>query len=285
MKSEHRHELETNTLAKWLADFIARYRDFGTTALAAIAVIVVVVLGYGYVSESTSSRQSEAWNEFNDAMIRAVSTRPSVQQSLEALKQSAEAYPDTATQEWADVTWADGQVLLGSWDYVHNRQGAMESVNKAMSTYQSLLEETENPEITSRSHFGLGRVYELRNELDEARKQYASVQGPLSEVAKQRIAQLEKPAVKESYEWLASAVAPRSRAPGGIGQPAQRPGFGEDPLDLPAAKGEAVSPTAVEDLFKGIGTVEGGSERYDAGEQSPPSTDAPSEPPAEDTSK
>jgi len=286
MKSEHRHELETNALAKWVADFISRFRDYGSTALMCVAVLAVAILGYAYFSDSNSSRQSEAWNDFNDAMIRAVSSRPSVQQSLEALKQSAEAYPDTATQEWADVTWADGQVLMSSWDYVHNRPAAMEAVNKAMSTYQSLLQETDNPALVSRAHFGLGRVYELKNELDKARSEYAGVTGPLAEVAKQRAEQLGQPAVKESYEWLASAEAPRARILGNTGLSPGRPNFSEDSLDLPAAKegGEKVSPTAVEDLFKGIGTVESGTERYGTDEK-PADADTKDEKPADKSTK
>src|SRR5690606_32120570 len=134
----------------------------------------------------SEARQAEAWRSYNDAVAGAMP-------NLEALRKSAGEYPDSPMQEFADVTWADGQVWLASRYYIQNRTAADEAANRAIGAYRSLLAVTDNNRIQSRAHFGLGRIYELQNDLDKAREEYGKVEGGFKVLAEQRIEQLEKP--------------------------------------------------------------------------------------------
>ncbi len=159
-------------------------------------------------------------------------------------------------QQLADVTWADGQVWMASRYFIQNRAAANEALSRAESTYQGLLQESEDERLQGRVHFGLGRVYELRSELDKAREEYLAVKGGFEVLAQQRAKELDEPDTKEAYAWLATAVAPRRTAPVGPGTPGQRPGFAPGELDLPAAGAttdESGANISVDELFEGIG--------------------------------
>ena len=251
MKSQHRHELETNALAHRVAAFIDVLRPYSSIIFGTVAAIAVLMLGISYFSGESAARQREAWDAFNQAIEGPAP-------DLGLLHKSAEENAGTTMQEWADATWADGQLWLASMQYLQNRSVAADSLGRAMSAYQSLLKDTSEPELISRAHFGLARAYELRNELDKAREEYMAVDGGFSLVAKQRAVDLEKKRTKDAYDWLATAQTPRQPAPGGPGTPGQRPQFSEDQLDMPQSAapgepGEAPSANAIEDLFKGIG--------------------------------
>jgi hypothetical protein len=168
-------------------------------------------------------------------------------------------------QEFADVTWADGQLWLASRYYIQNRTAADEAANRAIGAYRSLLAVTKNSRIQGRAHFGLGRIYELQNELDKAREEYGKVEGGFKVLAEQRIEQLEKPEVQDVYAWLANAQGPRRTAPAGPGTPGERPRFSPGEIALPDASGGETEPSvSIDDLFRGIGeTSPTDGERYD----------------------
>jgi predicted negative regulator of RcsB-dependent stress response len=249
MKSQHRHELETNWLAKWVAERLNTIQPYYSLIVGVVLAVAISVAGFSYYRSASAARQSEAWNTYNQAV-------GGLMPNLETLRQSAEEYPDSPMQQWADVTWADGQVWMASRSILQNREAALDALNRATGAYQSLLKETNDERLKSRAHFGLGRMYELRCELDKAREEYRAVTGGFAAVAEQRIKDLEEPDAEDVYSWLATAQAPRRAAPSGPGTPGQRPSFAPGELEMPAAgdgSAEPGAPMSVDDLFKGIG--------------------------------
>ena len=259
MKSQHRHELETNWLAKRLAEWIERLRPYGSTVLGTLVVIAAVLIGFSYYSGSSSGRQSEAWASYNQAIEGWIP-------DIEKLRQSAEEHAGTTMQRWADMTWADGHVWMAARDYVRNRAAAMEALNRASGTYRNLIEESGDERLRSRAHFGLARGYELRGELDKAREEYLQVSGGFEQLAKARLEELAEPKTKETYDWLATAQAPRRTTPAGPGTPGERPDFSAGGLDIPGqpAEGASDAPASVDDLFRGFELPEVPDDRYDA---------------------
>ena len=248
MKSQHRHELETNWLAQHSAVFIERWRPYVPTILGVLVAAAVLMFGYSYYAGSTSQRESEAWNTYNMAVSGYIPNLPQ-------LRQAAAEYPDSPMQQWADITWADGQVWVAARNYLQNRAGAMEALNFAEGTYTSVLADTDDKRLANRAHYGLGRVYELRGDLERAREAYLKVEGDFKPLAEHRADELAKSKIKETYEWLASAEAPRRMAPTGPGTPGQRPEFSVGDLDLPGgsqSQGAGVA-ESVDDLFKNLG--------------------------------
>jgi tetratricopeptide (TPR) repeat protein len=240
MKSEHRHELETNALAHRLEVFIERYRPFASQIVGVlIAVVAVIVIG-SYLLGSSSTRNSETWDTFNRVVTSSSLGSPT---SLDELHRTAQEYPGTPMQQIADLIWADAQVYGASRHYLGERAKALESLNTAASAYEAILQSSKDEQLTSRARLGLARIYEMQNKLDKAREEYGKVTGPSAFYAKAQIERLEKPEVQETYAWLATAQMPASKAPAGPGTPGQRPEFSPGELNLPAA-GPATGPAA-----------------------------------------
>jgi hypothetical protein len=237
MKSEHRHQLETNWLATRLDRLMSESRPYVSTIFGIIIAVVVVGLIWSYWARSSGIRSSGAWDAYNIS----IGQRPP---NIDALRLAAEENPGTAMQQMADVTWADSQVWIAARDYIYNRPVAMEALDRATSRYQAVIQSTDDERILNRAQLGLARVYEIRGELEKARDEYLKVKGAYAEYAKLQAERLEQPETKETYEWLASAKPPRPRTPMGPGTPGERPAFTADDLGLPKAgdSGNATAP-------------------------------------------
>jgi hypothetical protein len=253
MKSEHRHELETNVLAKRLDAVIEQLRPYAATIAGVIVALVVVMFLWSYLAGSSSARRTAAWDEFNLAVVEATP-------DIEQLRQVAQDHPGTELQQMADVAWADAQVFSATQNYIYNRAAAMESLTKATSAYEGVIQSSDDDRQRNRAQLGLARVYELQGKLDAAREAYLKVGGGYQQYAKMQADRLAKPEAKETYAWLESARPALPRAPWGPGTPGERPAFSEDELALPGADGAAgstgVGPTApaasIEELLRGL---------------------------------
>jgi len=229
MKSAHRHELETNTLAHRLEGYIENYRPYAARVVGGIIALVLVILAVSYISGLSSSKQSQAWDAFN----MAVAANPP---DLKLIHQTAQDYPGTSMQELADVTWADSQVFIASRTYLTNRKAATDALDKATSVYQGVLRSSKDEHLVSRAHMGLARAYEMQNNLDDARGEYGKVKGAFEKFAQQQIERLEKPEAKDTYAWLASAPIPE-RKPAGATAPGQGQDLSPSDISLPGTTG------------------------------------------------
>jgi len=283
MKSEHRHQLETNALAKKLDVLVTRFQPYASTIAGVVVAIVVVMFLWLYWTGSSSTRQSRAWDEFN----RSVS---SASPDLEQLRLAAQEHPGTKMQKMADVTWADGQVWMAARDYLYNRLAATEALSRAAGAYESVIAASDDERLVNRAQLGLARVYEMQGELDQAREAYLNVRGGYEEYAKLQAERLAEPETKETYAWLATARPPLPRAPSGPGTPGRRPEFSEGELALPTAdtavpQGTPAAGDPFDELLKGFKLDFGDADSTDpaapdryapstepAGEQAPAAT-------------
>ncbi len=144
MKSQHRHELETNWLAKRLNVVIEQSRPYASTVAGIVVAVVLALLAWTYFAGSSSARHSDAWNSFNEAVIER-------QPDVERLRVLAEEHPGTTMQQLSDVTWADSQVWLAARNYLYDRTGAMEALEKATSRYQSVLGTSKDERLLNRA--------------------------------------------------------------------------------------------------------------------------------------
>ncbi|HMP05759.1 MAG TPA: hypothetical protein PJ982_05375 [Lacipirellulaceae bacterium] len=195
---------------------------------------------------------------------------------------SSDEFAGSRMQEWAYMAWADRQLRRASEMYLIDRDASLERLTAIVAFYEQFAESSTDSDIRNRARLGLARVAEMRGQLDEAKKQYALVQGALAAVAEARLDELQGGGVEDSTKWLATAELPKPPAPSGAGAPGRRPDFG---VDLPSS-GEAAGPLGeVQSMEEILGGLLGGSSddgaRYDAagaGESaadSEPDADAP----------
>jgi hypothetical protein len=303
MKAKHRHELETNALAKRLAAGIEKSRPYGPTILGVLVAIVVCVMLLSYLNSASAERQSEAWSQYYAAMQ---TPGYNFDQMMTLLKQAAEEHPETAMQEWADVTWADGKLYMASQLYLQNRNASSDAMSQAFNTYNALLKTASDTRVIDRANLGLGRIYEMQDDLEKAKEHYALVGGGFAELAKTRVERLDDKSAREqladTMSWLSKAPLPVRTAPAGPGTPGKQPLFAPGDLEMPAgqASGGETSATqsggagattgssgaSLDELFQRFNAASKSDEanRYDASESAPAAGSSAEKPETGDSS-
>lgn len=262
MKSEERHELETNSLAKFLSEGsdklgpYASYLVYGVLAVVALWAIISLTTG------NMRAKQEREWDSYT------IATLPGMYDAV-ALRSAAEEYPNQPVGELADIAWADGQLTDGCNTYFSNKTQAMESLDGAAEAYQRLAKSTSNKVLKSRAQLGYAKALEAKGEIKDAIAAYEKVTGTFSEIADERVKELEAVDAEKYGDWLARATG-STRAPsfgaGGM------PGFSPDSLGLPgddtAAQRQETERLLNEfDRLQGMLPDSPAGDRYDATEE------------------
>jgi hypothetical protein len=239
MKSERRHDLETNWLAKRLGTWGECARPYSTAMTIAVVAILVVVLITLFVSSRAAANRSAAWDAFTYAMTSAST-------NWDNLRTAAEENPDTKMSQMANITWADAELRRAAEFFFREQAAAESHLDNARDVYRRLIDEAEDPAIVNRARLGMARALEINGDVKEARKFYAAVEGPFKEFAQERSKELALADVQESVTWLASAEMPTVQAPVGPGTPGLRPPFGSGfNLDPQVPTGTATNSTGL----------------------------------------
>lgn len=223
MKTERRHDLETNLLAQKLAGWIKLVQPYSGAATVVAVAAAVVLVGWFFLGRQAAKADAEAWNAYFLATVD-----PNADPEL--LLTTAEKHSGSQVAYWANLTWADKQLLSGTQTLFIDKTRARGSLTTAVEAYR-LLETSGAPELVrQRASFGLARAYESLGQVDLARKQYQKVhdqddQGTFAALAKSRVDALDRPEIQEFYTWFASAEPPLPPMSGGLGIPGQRPLF------------------------------------------------------------
>jgi hypothetical protein len=274
MKSKHRHDLETNELARHLAGWIEKLKPHANIMILVVGIIAGLMLVNSLWSNAAASKERAAWDAF------ALATRTSDRELMQ-LQRVAEEYPDTTMQDWAYAAWADRQLQLAAGAYLFDRQASLDRMRRVMGIYEGLIAADKDLLILDRAHMGLARIYEMQGKLEEARSHYRQVQGDMTLLASQRADQLESPEVQKACQWLATAPLPKPSVPQGLGTPGVRPDFG---AALPEAS-EGISPENLKSIETLLGEAmnesSGGAQEDRYGESAEASDDSGAKPPEE----
>ena len=276
MKTERRHELQTNQLADTLAHWIDAAKPYSRAGLALLVAVVVGLFAWGYLSAQNTRREALGWTEYFDAL--------NSRDARDQLSDIAANYASLPVGQWASLVLADIQLSNGTERLFSEKVDARSELKQAADRYRSVMLESSEPTILQRATFGLARAHEALGTLDEARREYGSIaeqwpDSPFADAAKQRAKDLEQSNTKSFYDWFAKYEPPRpvSKEPG---IPGVRPDFLKEPLDGNSVK----LPSTTDSTSTGplLGT-ESSSERSNAespsGEASPDAA-TPAEPPA-----
>jgi hypothetical protein len=244
MKTERRHDLETNSLAIKLANWIESIKPYTNTLLGVAAALVAVTAISSMMNSRSAATEESAWAAYAEAKN---SSDPELE-NLRKLTESEE-FAGTRMQEWAHLTWADRQVLVASRIYLRDRGAAKDRLRGARGIYETFAAGARDEQIRDRSHFGLGRVFEMLNRVDEAQREYALVQGDLQPIASHRAELLQADGAKETCSWLATAELPKPDITGGKGASGERPGFD---VSLPSANSTTPAEESVPSVLQGF---------------------------------
>lgn len=271
MKSEHRHELETNVLAKNLAEWGERLRPHVSSLLTVVAVVAAAYVLLSMWRGAGSRRDQDAWDQYEMAVLGSDVEMDQLQRVA-----ASEDYSGSAMQEWAFVAWADRQLRIAAERYLTDRDDATKRLTNIAGIYEELASSGGDPEVRNRARLGLARISEMQNRLDDARKQYGLVEGALAPLAAERIKALESKDAQEVCKWLATADLPKPRPATGAGTPGARPGFDAATPEADAAPASDAG-KSLEDILGGLtGELEPG--RYGEAPAGSDAAAAPAEP-------
>ncbi|WP_339734000.1 tetratricopeptide repeat protein [uncultured Gimesia sp.] len=236
MKSEHRHDLQTNDLSKLMVQAEPFMEKYGVKAVVAAGVIFVVVIGYFSWSSSRSDQDAEGWT------LLAACT------STADFETVAEDYSGTKVAQWALVHAAESHLQSGIRNSFTDRSAGDRDLTDAKEQFQQLLDSSSTlPEIRERALFGMARTEEsvsdgdLKNAIELYQKliqEYPeSIFRKLAEqrvkpVEGEKVAVLDQEATKKFYKWFhAQTPKPGDR---------QQPGFN---LPMPGGAAPGGAPT------------------------------------------
>ena len=209
MKTERRHELQTNELADSLARWIEAIKPYSRAALALVVAVVVAIFAWGYLTAQNHRRTADAWNAYFEAM--------NDRDPREALGDIASTYSGTPVSEWARLTLADIQLDEGTNRLFVQKKDGRDELRQAAEKYRAILRDTRQPMLLDAPTFGLARAHEALGtpeSLEEARKEYRSIgeqwpDSPYVKDASQRADDLDRASTKGFYDWLARYEPPR----------------------------------------------------------------------------
>ena len=229
MKTQRRHELQTNVLADWIGHKVELVRPHLNTIGIVVAVAVLAVLAAIYFLRGRDTKISVGWEDYYFALA---------ERDTDRLGAVAEDHPGTPAALWAKQSEADLELAKGIESLFIDRNAAKESLNRARTRYEEIEESAAGqPLLLQRARFGLAQLYEAQSNIEKAQKYYdlvaaSTTDASLSKQAQQRLDVLKDPAVEKWYNWFSrqKPVPPTTpstsggvQLPGNLGELSDRP--------------------------------------------------------------
>ncbi len=202
MKSEHRHELQTNELGKIASEVAPYFERNGSKILSGFIAVVVLGGGLYWWSQTRGSTESAAWTKLLTA------------QTAEDFAGISEEFPGTTPAAWAQLNEANSLLQDGIRASFTDRAASLADLKLAQEKLDKLVARTDLPrELRVRALFGLARCLEttsggdLKLAIDAYKKIVTEFTEPIYTVyrenSEERIKELETGSAQEFYAWFA----------------------------------------------------------------------------------
>jgi hypothetical protein len=238
MKSERRHELETNKLADWIGARIEMIVPYSRVIVGCLIALFVLVIGYQIVAARQQAAAGVAWRFYLEAITaRTQASSPGgrdaiLNEQIDDLERVAEQEAGTEAGQWALLTQADLQLMRGSQALFTDREEANGLLEKAAANFAKVeAAASRNAELLERSRLGLAQVLECQGKIDEAKAKYelvakAKTSSAYANLATDRLELLKDSKLVDFYAWFdkQKPAPPIPRRPPGAGA-------GPSPLD------------------------------------------------------
>ena len=199
MKTERRHDLQTNELADWLGTKIQSVQPYSKIAMGAVIGGVALIFAVMFLSGQRSRQQASSWQVLYAATLQRDATK---------LEEVAKSNQGTMAGTWAlqsagDVLRAEGVSLLHI-----DRAQASRQLGRARTNYQQAIKQSDNDNMLKpRALIGLAQCYEALGNAKEARQQYDRViqdwpGSAMEKVARARRDFLEQSSTREFLAWF-----------------------------------------------------------------------------------
>lgn len=209
MKSEHRHELQTNELGRVADQVGAFFQTNGNKVMMWVCAGSLVLAAGIYWYRSTNVTESSAWALYSSA------------RNADDYSDVWKNYKSSNAAPWARLREADSRLSNGIQLAFTNLETAQTELKRAKEAFQSLVDQRSGPvAIRERALFGLARAQETLSDGNEtdAIKSYEQFIKEFPDSifrteAEKRIAVLNSGSGQEFYSWFAKFERPKAKDP------------------------------------------------------------------------
>jgi len=191
MKSEHRHELKTNDLAEWIANF-PQWAKENLRMIIYISIVVVLVLGsyivHWYRKNVESVRKqlaltgliaqlSQGKMQILQAQARGVDISYTLIQFADNLQAAAQDAKDEQMAAVALIKRAEALRMELHYRFgAVSKQDAKAAIERAKASYTEAIEKSStNPSLMATAKLGLGLCEEELGNFEKAQQTYSDI--------------------------------------------------------------------------------------------------------------
>lgn len=215
MKTERRHELQTNELADWLGQHLEQVRPYGNIVLLGVVAVLAIGGAIVYMSSQQTKRLGEGWQKYWSA---------AQENDAKLLDDIAQRYAGTTPGLWAKLSAGEFELSRGTRLLFSQRKEGEEALANAKSSFKAVHQNAQGqPDLLARADLGLAQAHEALAELDDAKKHYEaaarSVADPtLARLASQRL-NLLRDRGNDFYAWFKDQKPTLKPSPEATGMP------------------------------------------------------------------
>ena len=148
MKTERRHELQTNWLADHLGNQAQQLRPHAKTIAFGAVALIAAAIAYVYFTAQQSTKTGAGWADF----IKAVGNR-----DVNGLTEVAKLHGGTPAGLWALQAAGDIKLASGAGTLYSDRKEAERNLKEAEAQFQIIEREaTQNPMLLERAQVRIG---------------------------------------------------------------------------------------------------------------------------------
>lgn len=199
MKTQRRHELQTNELADYLGRHIQQIRPHAKALSIGAVALVAMILGYLYFASQHASQSGSGWSDYFTAFG---------DRSADRLEEAATRHAGTTAGLWARQAAGDIKLASGAGLLYTDRKEADKNLKQAEQHFKAVEKEAGGATmLVERARFGLAQVYESLCDVKKAREYYQKVananpNSALGKAAQRRFDHLGEDSVKRWYAWF-----------------------------------------------------------------------------------
>ncbi len=199
MKSERRHELQHNDLAEWFIATYDRVMPYRAAIIGVTLLVIVIAVAWTIWRGRSEATAGEAWNTVGSPLMQLDGSR---------LERAATEYKGSAAGDWAQVLFADTNLLYAENQILEHKDAANQLLATAMDRYDKSLQSFPNPMARERAMFAQARILETVGKVPEAKAAYENLnkefpKGAYKAIADSRLDELSRPETDEFYKALA----------------------------------------------------------------------------------
>lgn len=242
MKSERRHQLETNDLAGWLERNLEKSKSYHSTILIIFVGVILLALAVNVYKSVSIASNGRTWNEVYNLGGAGFVPLDRVENGFQTpYMTSADGRLLPPTEETGEMD-AEGLALVGKNNAMkfaghyasleaanrwlenaaadlraNNAAASLETLQKAQETFTQVAGKTQVPSLKQQARYGLAKTHEYlaaiektKENLEAASDQYklvAAAGGILGEEATESLALLQRPETEAALAALAQRPA------------------------------------------------------------------------------